>query len=598
MQWLFFVTTESFLSRLDWPEKVAIFLNTPLIIIIPCLMLAVFLAGLGRLLKHPALLKICEVAFILLPSFFLAGTFLLMIENFSYNLLGFNLFFFKRHTHYLYALIFLALWHWSFKAVKRTEQGIVWHRHSSLLAWFCAALVGASGVCALGKFHRLTPLNEGLAGKAAVSNERPNIFLIGSDMVEASHLSVYGYERDTTPFLRRLAGEMLVAENALANSNHSLATILSMLSGKTALETRVVHFPHLLEGDDVYLHLPGILRGLGYKSIEMSERRYADAFDANLRHGFDWANYRDLNRLRLPLVSSYKELYSSREYFFYLEMREAILLRLQYIFGLKSVELVHRGLWWPIAKRVRSDHFALEEVKRFMEQNSGPFFVHLHFLGTHGPRFALERQVFSRGQRQAFDYQDDFYDDAIREFDERLKDFLGYLKARGLLEQSIIVVYSDHDPPYNLNVRLPLLIRFPRSEYAGRIKSNVQSIDLPVTLLDYLKFPTSMPGWSLLKGEPPQSRLLFSLGGKPPYFRRGGWPNGRPPFFLQLGVAVCQKSFKYDFAAGVLEEETIEGHTAPCDERNLPDRQEIEATIQARLAEAEVSDPLRELYRY
>src|SRR5207245_8767379 len=47
------------------------------------------------------------------------------------------------------------------------------------------------------------------------SAPRPNVLLISIDTLRADRLSLYGYDRDTTPFLRRLAHESLVFTHAV-----------------------------------------------------------------------------------------------------------------------------------------------------------------------------------------------------------------------------------------------------------------------------------------------------------------------------------------------------------------------------------------------
>jgi len=57
---------------------------------------------------------------------------------------------------------------------------------------------------------------------SAVAKEFPNILLLASDGLSAEHLSVYGLERETIPFIQKFAEERgLICENAFANTINS-----------------------------------------------------------------------------------------------------------------------------------------------------------------------------------------------------------------------------------------------------------------------------------------------------------------------------------------------------------------------------------------
>ncbi|MBO8183466.1 MAG: sulfatase [Archaeoglobus sp.] len=59
-----------------------------------------------------------------------------------------------------------------------------------------------------------------------------NIVLIGSDSIRADHLSCYGYRRETTPFLKRLAKKGVKFENAIVSGVPTLPSTMGMFTGK------------------------------------------------------------------------------------------------------------------------------------------------------------------------------------------------------------------------------------------------------------------------------------------------------------------------------------------------------------------------------
>ena len=61
---------------------------------------------------------------------------------------------------------------------------------------------------------------------------RPNILLVGMDGVNADHLSVYGYDRATSPSLAQLARDALVFTNAYSNAANTGGALTAMLTGR------------------------------------------------------------------------------------------------------------------------------------------------------------------------------------------------------------------------------------------------------------------------------------------------------------------------------------------------------------------------------
>ena len=153
------------------------------------------------------------------------------------------------------------------------------------------------------KLFSISQLEDG--GLSATDIRRPNILLIGSDGLNASNTSVYGYERDTTPNLRHLADESLLAENAFTNSAKTSGSIISIFNSKLPTQTRVIYPPDILRNSNSYQHLPGILHKLGYRTIEISISHYIDAYTLNLRDGFDIVNDRSEDQAGFQIFSRF-----------------------------------------------------------------------------------------------------------------------------------------------------------------------------------------------------------------------------------------------------------------------------------------------------
>ena len=61
--------------------------------------------------------------------------------------------------------------------------------------------------------------------------QKCNIVLISLDAVRADHLSIYGYSRDTMPFLSGFSRESILCDNAYSSSNWTLPSHVSMVTG-------------------------------------------------------------------------------------------------------------------------------------------------------------------------------------------------------------------------------------------------------------------------------------------------------------------------------------------------------------------------------
>jgi hypothetical protein len=101
-------------------------------------------------------------------------------------------------------------------------------------------------------------------GDAAVppASSKPNIVLVSIDSLRADHLGSYGYARDTSPFLDRLAREGTRFENAISTTSWTLPAHAAMFTGlQGSVHGLVDNGLRLADG---HLTLAEILRREGY----------------------------------------------------------------------------------------------------------------------------------------------------------------------------------------------------------------------------------------------------------------------------------------------------------------------------------------------
>ncbi len=584
MEWIFFVTKPSFMSSLPLSESLLVLAVSPGPVLVALLAPLVLYWMVGASLRCgfalvrfqvPGLFRALWVgASLVFPSGVLALAAFLMIDNFTLTVLGWGI----RHVETtglpgyqaLLASIAVAVYFPTWQA----ERAISRRRLGRRLGYACAALVSVTLVATVyvgtHKISASTPV-----GPQVKKGALPNILLIVGDGIESEHMSLYGYDRDTTPYLRQLAERSLLCENNFPNAGPSAASVASILTGKHPTETRLIYPPDILTGKDAYQHLPAILKTLGYRSANIGLRYYADAFDLNMRHSFDWANDRELKGFLLP--EWFTDAIGQGTAYFLTRIRDRIESRLLHVFDVERMsdafdQLVHAPY------QSRGDTERIVKLWRWLDKGEGPFFVYLHLLGTHGPKFKLVRRVFSEGKAQEQPWMRDFYDDAILQFDSDVKRIFQGLTDRNQLQDTIVVIASDHGVKHTNRQRVPLMFLVPADNRRRRVSSNTQNLDIAPTLLDYLGMdrPGWMTGRSLIANEPLHGRTIIAadrMHGIGVVVCRQIIPSHIVPPFFSLGrvsVIRCDTVFEFQLRKNLILVSKVKGHTRPCPDGPSP----------------------------
>lgn len=582
MEWLFFVTKPSFMDLMGWYEKIKLLLLPSFSLAILSLSLLMIIAGLDFLSSRMRSTWLPIFLGTLMPSIILTATSLLLVDNFTYTIFRFGVVTTEGIWRFAYAICTFMLFTYIITRILKI-MGLRGRAETSFtLPRFI--LIPIAGLLAISAILVLVNIDMNSSAMAQTVNlveennrfaTHPNILLIGSDGLDAENMSLYGYERDTTPELRELAKTSLVAENAFTNSAGSTGSITSMLTGKAPAQTRVFNIQDILQGSDSYQHLPGMFKKEGYSSIEFGVQNYVDAYQVNLLDGFNTVNGRSLKDgevVRFPRVLGFAE----SEYFVS-HLVDRISDRLLHLSFIRKMENPYNIVTQHIG--LMDDQERVYKLLELIRSSDSPLFVHVHMMGTHGPQFSPEKQYFSLGITQDQDDMVDFYDDSILNFDRYVGELLDTLEQTGEIDNTILIIYSDHPmKKYNGRKRIPLLIHFPNGEFAGVIKSNVQNLDIPATILDYVGVdqPDWMVGHSLLKGDPPKDRLIFTSGtsneNKTGLNSIDGdsKPGKTPSYDISFyNVINCQKWYTFDLADLTWSSGVIPGYSSPCGEDEL-----------------------------
>jgi len=565
-EWLFFATKPSPLSVVGFGEQLSILAMSPLPLILVVFPGSVAVILLSRISWFKPVEKVATTG---LSSLVTASALFLLLENFTYTLFGINAGNYTGWPRYLYLVGFVSLVVWVFRRVRRLVEQRRFYRIKTSLYVVCTMLLAVSFLVFFSRVGGDAVKKINLQTNA---QSLPNILIFSTDGLRTDNVSAYGYSRKTTPFIDSLLGESLVFENHFANHARTTGSVLSMLSGKLPTTLRVHFRPDILTGEDTYQHLPAILRKFGYYNGDISVRHYVDAFDVNLREGFDEANGRKIPRNSIfTLPAKYQQAFGITALFLNATLQR-IFERLSHISGIQDFHNPYNEVTVLNHNSIGTDEQRLEDLKTFIKESPRPFFASVHMLNTHGPLFYFRTRHFSSEKQEQEFWDWDYYDDAILNFDTYVRDIVALLKAEAIWEDTILIISSDHGTKGAIFEPIPLIIRFPGTKHIGRVTTNSQRIDLAPTILEFLGagVPEWMEGVSLLGPDRELDRDIFA-GNRAKSETINGWrevPNPQPPFYTlgTLAIIHCHQWFQLTLSTNHLHRSTIKSHTAPCDD--------------------------------
>jgi len=346
----------------------------------------------------------------------------------------------------------------------------------------------------------LRPLILDDAGAATTSSQAlPNVIVVVMDTVRADHLSIYGYERATSPELARFAERAHLFRRATANSNWSLpshATLLTgllphqhgaraVVSSVTAQERSQAAMARLAFQPlaEAQVTLPERLREVGYQTALVSANYAWLSPESGLLQGFEYIDSRPGMLVGWePFAAAY--------------------LRHQPIKALKT--MYTRSTSSKASAREIVDH-----VNDYLDRQSRrPFFLLINFMDAHAPyTSALHAdtvpEIHARLAAHPLSAANvESYDRSIAFLDHQLGRLFADLQKRGLFDDALIVVTADHgerfgpsgrgwhgDDLSQMSIHVPLVIKVPRQARGERPERRAQLADVAPTILDAAGLP-------------------------------------------------------------------------------------------------------------
>ncbi len=336
----------------------------------------------------------------------------------------------------------------------------------------------------------LAPALSGLACLACTAEEpaaparQPNIVFVSIDSLRADHLGCYGYERDTSPFMDRLAATGVRFENAVSTTSWTLPSHASMFTGLYGETHGLVDNGLSLSADHLtlaellghrgyatagffggpYLH-PAFGLGQGFEVYESCMTTTPDSIgDAELRQG-----------AMRPDQPSHADVTGPRT-------REEVRAWADGRGGDQRPYFLFLHLW-----DVHYDFIPPPEYARL--------FVDPDYAGPADGRLMSNDAIRLGMQQRDLQHVLDLYDAEIRFTDAVLEGILGDLTERGMLEDTLVVITSDHGEEFFEHglkghnktlfdevLRIPLIVSWEGQIAPGQVvEDQVQLVDLMPT---------------------------------------------------------------------------------------------------------------------
>jgi arylsulfatase A-like enzyme len=295
---------------------------------------------------------------------------------------------------------------------------------------------------------------------------RTNLVLVSIDTLRADHLASYGYERSTSPRLDAFAAGGAVFRKAMSASSWTLPAHMSMLTGLEPPAHGLIDYPNFERLAEEHATLAEILQARGYETAAFTGGGWVSA-KTGMEVGFD------------TFESDGKRFEDT----------------------------------WP-------------RLERWLERRDrgSPFFLFWHGFNVHKPyrppppydrRFCGKcdsdydvEQLQPQNPRpspRALEYVLSQYDGEIAYVDDLFAALLSRLEALGLLENTLVVVTSDHGEEfyehgmvdhvhtlYDELIGVPLILVGPGVSPAV-VHELVGTVDLMPTVLELLGVELDQP---------------------------------------------------------------------------------------------------------
>jgi len=357
-----------------------------------------------------------------------------------------------------------------------------------------------------------------------------NVLFIVCDTLRADHVGCYGYFRDTSPNIDRVAAEGVLFEDFYNSGCPTGPAYTCMYTGLYPIHHKFYAFvpPNAPSMSDEIFTLPEIMQARGYTTAALDNLMNFPAHPKHFVRGYEFY----INANRDPFMSP---------------------------------------------PQIRAEQVNRRLIPWIRDHSEERFFLFVHYWDPHLPYLQPEeyRRVFHHekgtlsdlrveeapggykyvpGWGRVGEFADgetefraqgvsiDLYDGEIRYMDHAIGEVFEALKDEGVFDETLILVTSDHGEQlgqhgawghnalHDAVTHIPLIMRYPKRLPKGRkVRGFGQHIDLLPTILELTGAPPEVPGIDgqsllpLLKDKPIRDRIFMEQVGLQRAIRTGEW---------------------------------------------------------------------------
>ncbi|RMF72448.1 MAG: hypothetical protein D6744_16820, partial [Planctomycetota bacterium] len=337
------------------------------------------------------------------------------------------------------------------------------------------------------------------AATATSAARGPHVLWIVLDTVRADRLSVYGYERETTPFLKQWSQQALVFERAIANGMWTVPTHASMFTGMPSRRHGQGHRAVWL--DDEFDTVAEKLQRAGYATAFFSNNPLVSE-RYNVTQGFDHS------------IVVWHAQQATRFSLDHLRARLGTIPPVPWLDPDSGAALTndfvedwlgdHSGEPTLVFINLFEAHLPYRVPQRYRRMFMTPEQVRESYKLQYASYGDMADWVNNRANIDGYAFLSDLevetikrmYDASLRCLDDRLRELLAVYRRLGILDNTLVVITADHGEyldshgmwshhflTYEELTHVPLIVRPPGTTVGARVPVPVQLSDLYATIV-------------------------------------------------------------------------------------------------------------------
>ena len=392
-------------------------------------------------------------------------------------------------------------------------------------------------LASLGSLGLVIPQLFQRAAEASIQEKRQNVLIVVFDALSAYHMSLYGYPRETTPNLTRLADRGVIYHNHYSNGNFTTTGTGSLLTGTLPWTHRALNHNDTVA--DYFVNHNIFTAFKDYHRLAYSHNLLVNTHLKQFLAGID--SYTPQGQLFLEDDGFLHSIFNNDEDIASVAWNRIIKQEDGISYSL-SIPSLYRGFKQGQALQLKMNFprglpnvnvdnlFLLEDgidwLSKSLTLAEEPFFAYFHFLPPHFP-YKTRKEFFNRFANDGYqaiqkpkhtyalkrvregdlDRWRTWYDEFILYVDAEFARLFGILEQNGILDNTWLVLTSDHGELFERGisghltpvlyepvVRIPLVIFEPGRITRFDVNTPTSNIDLLPTLTHVTGGNT--PPWS------------------------------------------------------------------------------------------------------